>query len=259
MKNTDSKLEDLVRVVRTHPEAPFYRSAWGKAASFEELPSIGREDFVAAPLSQRRYKKGKELVKMVHAFSGIFASAWSFEDSARERFGTALRRPMVWLESPHEALEKSLWCCEQGAVPLIAEQNAEVALYGGGVYRVDSLITDITSFKKAESYAREHAKQLEAISVLGHSFSEEELSLLSPYAEKVRLILCLPETGAFAEAAFARRPIFTPHEGVLLEHREELVLTKLSYLTTPIIRYRTGIRTEEAADGPAGSFTIARS
>ena len=255
MNDQTDTLSDLIATLRRHPEADFYRLKWGSAGRFETLPPIGRSDLVHTPLSRRRYKHEKELVKLVHAPEGTFASAWSFSDSAREGFGTVLERPMVYLESPHESIEKSIWCYEQGRVPLIGEQNEAVAAYGAEAYRVDSLITDIPSLKKLKAYFEKRTQPLGATSVHLSSFSEEELLPFAGYANSVRLILILPETGAIAEAEFSEEPVFIPHEGVILEHGEELLLTKLAYLTTPVIRYRTGIRSRPV-EGKDGAFIL---
>lgn len=250
------ELRDLVVVVGDHPEADFYRSRWGDTRKFEDLPSVGRSDLVATPLSRRRYKHEKELIKLVNAPEGTFASAWSFSDSARERFGIVLERPMVYLESPHESIEKSIWCYEQGRVPLIGEQNEAVAAYGAEAYRVDSLITDLPSLQKLRPYLEKRTEPLGAISAYISSLSKGELLPFAQYAKTMRLVLTLPETGAIAEAEFSEEPVFIPHDGVVLEHGEGLLLTKLAYLTTPIIRYRTGIRSRPLAGRNDDGFML---
>jgi hypothetical protein len=233
MSSQTDVLRDLIMTIRTHPEADFYCLKWGSAERFETLPTIGRSDLVEIPLSRRRYKREKEFVKLVHVPEGTFA-----------------------LESPHESLEKSVWCYEQGRVPLIGEQNEAVAAYGAEAYRVDSLIADVPSLKKLQSYLEKRPKPLGALSIHLSAFSKEEIEPFARFAEAVRLVLILPETGAIAEAEFSEEPIFIPHEGTILEHGEELLLTKLAYLTTPIIRYRTDIRTRPFMERKDGAFVL---
>jgi hypothetical protein len=162
---------------------------------------------------------------------------------------------MVYFENPHESIEKSLWCYEQGRVPLIGEQNEAVAAYGAEAYRVDSLIADVPSLKKLQSYLEKRAKPLGALSIHLSSFSREEIEPLARFAANVRLVLVLPETGAIAEARFSEEPTFTPYEGVRLEHNERLTLTKFAYLTTPIIRYHTDIKSRSVAEDD-GTFML---
>lgn len=233
--------EALIERVRSAPQSDFYRNRWGAAQKFSSLPLTSRADFARTALSKRRYKDEKSLVKIVHSEHGAFLSEWSFPDIDREEYGVASRRPMVYLRDSHDAIEKSFWCYERGMVPLIGEKNTAVAMSAAMKYGIDSLICDLPSLRALQPYFEKRREKLRAISLVGTFFPLDEIHAFCGFAERVRLVLALPETGAFAEADFTDAPEFKALPGCLIEHEERLVLTKLSLLATPLIRYDTGI------------------
>lgn len=234
-------LEDFVAGVRASGESDFYRNKWGANRDFKALPAAQRADLVRVPLSRRRYKNEKALVKIVHTEMGPFLSEWGFSDIRQERYGALSSRPMVCLSDPHDALEKALWCYEQDMVPALGEKNPAVAESVAAKYRIDSLICDAPSLRALEAYLRGRDAKLRSISILGTAFSYGDLAPFSAYAERVRLVLALPETGAFAEAPLSERPAFVPHARCFVEDAGGLLLTKLALLATPIVRYKTDI------------------
>ncbi len=236
-------VDQLVAAVRASTASDFYAVRWGSADRFSSLPMISRADIIATPLSARRYKNERGLVKIVPEQAGPFLSEWSFADIGREPWGLVSARPMVYMSNPHEALEKSMWCYERNRVPLIGEENTAVAISSASAYDVDSLIADGDSLPKLLPYLQRRTKKLSSISIIGSSFVPSALMPFLQYAEAVRLLLALPEAGAIAEAALSEQPVFTLLPGCFAEEREGLlVLTKESLLVTPIIRYRTDIR-----------------
>jgi hypothetical protein len=231
---------ELITMTAEHSGVDFYRSKWGKERSFEALPTISREDFLRVPLSRRRYKVEKALVKVVHDPSGVFLSEWAFSDIAKEAYGLASARPLVYMTSPHETIEKAMWCYGNGVVPLAGEKDPDIAMYAAGKYRVTSMITDPEALQKFKPYFDSH-ERLESISVVGTAFDLGELQPFRAYADTVRLVLALPETGAFAEAPLSSEPRFTALPDCFIERDETLVVSKQLPLVTPIIRYRTEI------------------
>src|SRR3989344_5657769 len=97
-------IEKLVTWAREHRGSDFYKTHWKEKRDFKELPAVSRADFLRVPLSKRRYKDEKALVKIIHTPEGPFLSEWSFDDIGREPWGTPSKRPMVYLADPHEAL-----------------------------------------------------------------------------------------------------------------------------------------------------------
>ncbi len=71
------------------------------------------------------------------------------------------------------------------------------------------------------------------------------MSALAPFArfaERARLVLSLPETGAFAESPLEPLVSFAVLPGCIVdEENGRLVITKTAQLVTPIIKYRTNL------------------
>jgi hypothetical protein len=234
-------LENLITDTRAHNESDFYRKRWGTHTIFSDLPVTSRSDLALCPLSQRSYKKEQGLMKVVYAGELFFLSAWSFADIAQEAYGTSSKRPLVYFKNPYETIEKAMWCYLNGMVPLSGEINADIAMLAARAYQIDSLITDPASVDSLAPYLRERTEPLSSISFIAESFEREQIAHYSQYAKRSRLVLSLPETGAFAEAKFSENAAFTPLPNCSIEKGDTLILTKATSLITPIIRYDTGI------------------
>lgn len=241
-------IEKLVAFVRDSKNSDFYRDAWVGAGNFSELPAIFRADFLRVPLSKRRYKNDKALVKIIHSDGEMFLSEWSFEDIGKEKFGLSSNRPMVYLTNSHEAMEKSMWCYENNMVPLVGEKDPNVAMFAAGKYKIDSLIADAESLPKLMPYLEKLGKKLLSISILGDHFNTLSLTSYLNFAEKVRLVLCLPEVGSFAELYLNYDSKFKALPDVILEDMNGfLSVTKNKKLVTPIVRYKTDILADVAS------------
>lgn len=235
-----NEIQKLIRIIRDS-ESEFYRKRWNDAEKFEELPLVSRRDLVATPLSERRYKDEKGLVKIVHTAEGDFLVEWSFADIGQEMFGVSSNRPMVYMDNPHESIEKSMWCYESNMVPLIGEKDPDIAAFAAERYEVDSLITDEVALQKLMPMLSRRSTLLESISVLGDSFDVDALGICTRWTRHLRLVLALPELGAFAEANYDQHPRFTPISGCTVEQEDTLIVTKDRLLTTPVVRYKTEI------------------
>lgn len=237
---SQEQIQELISSVRAGPSS-FYSDLWGDTDSFSALPYVSRADLVRVPLSRRRYKDERAFVKIVRSPGGWFLSEWSFEDIMREPWGIRSKRPMAYLSDPHESIEKSIWCYDAGMVPLIGEQDVAIASYAASKYEIDQLITDADTLGRMKPYLEGRGEKLEALTVIGSTFDLPALASYVPYARTVRCILALPETGALAEATL-QEPVFIPRMDCVLEHHNgELVVTKLTRLVTPVIKYQTGI------------------
>jgi hypothetical protein len=233
----------LVSAIREASASGFYSARWGAATDLNSIPTVSREDLRTTPLSKRRYKREKGLVKVIHDERGAFLSEWSFADIGREEYGVYAKRPLVYLLDPHEAIEKSMWCYERGMLPLVGEKDAAITSYAAGRYQIDSLITDAESLAKLTSYLEGRTEPLDSISLIGASFDPHSLMPYRAYAARIRLVLSLPETGAFAAAELAAKPVFEALPGCTIEKEQTLIVSKDRMLVTPIIRYRTDIPT----------------
>lgn len=236
-----SAIERFVSDIRAHPDADFYKNIWGDAKTFNALPLITREAIANCPLSQRSYKKEQGIVRIVHGSSGPLLCAWGFSDIAREPYGLLSKRPLIYFADSHDTVEKSMWSYLNHMVPLAGEKNIPVTVLAARAFEVDSLITDPVSITDLLPYLEERTKPLSSISLVSHVFHPEHLMRYQQFAERIRLVLALPETGAFAEAKLSVNAVFSPLPNCNIEERDTLILTKIAPLITPIIRYDTGI------------------
>lgn len=249
------ELQTLIDTVASHA-TDWYKARWRVEREHDKLPLITRKDFLATPLSKRRYKDDKALVKIVHTQNGPFLSEWAFVDIAKEPWGIVTDRPFVYMTDPHSAVEKSMWCYEQNRVPLIGEKNPDIAAIAAKKYQVDSLIADPVSVMKLLPYLQSRAQKLKSLTLIVESFSPQELMPLAAYADDVRLVLALPETGALGVAALSESPVFLLPDNCIAESvGGALVFTKTTLLVTPVIRYATGMRGVITADGHSFSVT----
>ncbi len=249
MKDRKKEVEEYVRSVRSSKHSDFYKKIWGAQEVFSELPAVSRGDFLQTPLSARRYKEEKSLVKIVHSDDSAFLSEWAFSDIGRESWGIPSKRPMVYMSDAHEALEKCVWCYERGMVPLIGELDADIAMYAAERYRIDSLITDAAALAKITSYLMRRDAQLDSITVIGNSFEIGALAPFAAFTKRIRLLLAFPETGAFAEGDISGGLRFSALPECIIEKNDgDLLLTKQNPLVTPIIRYRLGIPADHIID-----------
>lgn len=236
-----SAIERFVSDARTHPHADFYKNLWGEAASFDTLPRASREAFASCPLSHRSYKNEQGIVKVVHGSGGLFLSAWGFSDIAKEPYGIPSKRPLIYFANSHDTVEKSMWSYRNGMVPLAGEKNIAVTVLAARAFEVDSLISDPVAIGELLPYLQDRTEPLSSISLVSDVFRSEDLMRYRPFAETFRLVLSLPETGAFATAELSDDTRFTLLDNCRVEDEESIVLTKTASLITPIIRFDTGI------------------
>ncbi|MFZ2886924.1 MAG: hypothetical protein WA021_03840 [Minisyncoccia bacterium] len=239
--NGNSSLESLIATIRNHA-CDFYRNRWGDA-SIESLPLTSRTDLRETPHSRRRYKEGKSLLKIVRDHGGSFLSEWNLDDIKNEQFGIPSQRPMVYFRNQHETMEKALWCYTNGMVRLTGEANADLSVYTAERFQVDSLLCDAHSLSCMMPFFERITQPLESLSIIASSFDTKTLAPYQKFALRMRLVLSLPECGAFAEAPLTETLEFSPHADCAIEYEDgRLVLSKNTLLVTPIIRYDTGLR-----------------
>ncbi len=240
----DRRLDELIAFVRESPLSDFYRNTWKGAKTFAELPYTSRADFIATPLSLRRYKRAKGMVKIVGTGEQAFLSEWNFGDIGNELYAPRAARPFVYMTDPYEAIEKVMWCYENNMLPLVGEKDPDMAMFAAKRYQIDSLIVDEESLMRFFPFFTTLKTPLSSITVLASAFSPDLLMPFERYARSFRLVLALPETGAFAEASLSRSPKFTTLPHCVIERDSEIILTKIAQYPTPIIRYRTGIASD---------------
>ncbi len=234
--------DTLIAEIGDSASASVYRDLWGDEREYSRLPVMSRTALFGISLQKRRYQKRLSFVKVVRATESSFLSEWAYDDIAREGFGVNSKRPMTYFADAHEGIEKSVWCYENGMVPLVGEShNPSVALAMADRYNIDSLISDEVSLQRLRPYIESRSEILSSISIIGTQFHAESIQWAASCAKTIRLVLSLAETGVFAEAPFSIKPVFVPFDNCIVESENTLLLTKIASLVTPIIRYDTGI------------------
>lgn len=212
------------------------------------------------PFSGRIYNEDKGFTKAVAVYEEPFLVQWSLEELAKENYfpvtlfdGNKRCRPLVLFSDRNEAVEKSLWFYEHDILPLVGESNnPEATVSAAGIYGINAILADTEILKKfiPALKAKYDLSRLRAVSVLGDNLDLKEIRLLVPEGAVLNLVLALPETGAFAECcrkALAKNDlIFHPDANSIVETDGRLIVTKLLYPATPVLRYQTGIFAEAA-------------
>jgi len=81
----------------------------------------------------------------------------------------------------------------------------------------------------------------EPASILGTSFDTGRLAQYAACAETIHLVLALPEIGAFAQAELSEKSAFRALSCCIVGKEETIIVSKTSFLTTPVIRCRTEV------------------
>ena len=241
----------MLENIRGSAESDFYRNIWGNEKTFYNLPFISIENFIATPLRERTYKKEKGLAKIVRSGAKPFLVQCGLSDLKKENYGDVLcKRPLVLLSNSHEALEKSLWFYEHDILPLIGEpNNFSLTAFTSEKYNIDAIVSEgnillqfLEEFKKEYTISR-----IETVTLIEKKIEMEHVQKLKELFPKVRLVLALPETGAFAEHCqksdiTKNRVFFHEDDNSIVEIVEaDIVVTRLTHLVTPVIRYKTNI------------------
>lgn len=251
MNARDADLASVIALARDHAQADFYRTHWKGGADFDALPLVSRAQLSATPLSRRKYKGAISMLRILDAPEGSFTVAWDYDDIREEGYGIVSARPMVCFADPYETVEKGIWCLMNGMTHLGGERNIDIAVATGLKFKSDSLITDSATLLKLTPLLQALEKPMQCISIVDSTFDIAALQGCAGLAQRTRLVLAQPESGAIAEAEFSKSPEFEIRPDCIVEHvAGALVITKVRRLMTPIIRYATGIRAQAAQGDP---------
>jgi hypothetical protein len=219
---------------------------------FKDLPTTDYLKLSASDLGERLYRKGEltgKFVKVIRNYKTPFLVQRNLSDIQQENYGIACMRPQVLLSDSHDALEKSLWFYENNILPLIGEpNNLDVSAFSAKKYGIDFLLTNPEMIGSYWPILREEVDVTKIkVNLLSSSFDANTLKKLLPEASSLQLILALPEVGAFAHSCPEQlkkgRLFFHPDKNSVLEILNNyLIVTKIIFMPTPIIRYQTTIR-----------------
>lgn len=256
MANQESSdaLEMLIQHIKNCKDVDFYRRIWGDVdtSDIDNLPLLTVDHLIETPLQKRTYKDKKGITKIVKNYARPFLIRFCLEDLKKEKYvQNVTGRPLILLSDPHDALEKSLWWYEHDIIPLIGEHtNLSVTVFTAVQYDINVFMTDM---KMLETFAPFLEKKLNIKNIqlilLGSVFDEKKLNSVLQKYNSVSVVLSLSETGAIAhscrESLIKGELVFHPVPDVFIEIKESLIMTKLHFLTTPLIRYNTGIMINE--------------
>lgn len=168
----------------------------------------------------------RSFVKVVGSGGGNpFLVTRVLSDLKKENYGNLGERPTVLFENGHESVEKSLWCYEQNTLPVIGEpSNIPATLFLIERYQSDSFVGDAAALKSLFAAEKNPLPHGERFNICGIKFKLGELTALVP-AEKLTLVLDLPEVGALAhscpEGLVRGEVIFHPLKDEITEYAEE--------------------------------------
>lgn len=256
MKKT-AKINQILGGVLSSDKS-FYKKLWEESklnsgagkAEFKKLPIINKSFLETVVLPDRDYLGSDGFVKKVASGRKFLLIKRTLSDVKLENYQARnCERPLVILTDSDEACEKSLWFFENGILPLVGEpNNLIVTAEAARQYGIDLVMSEQKLIKDfwLTLIKLNAAGGVGKIVLLGKNFAFKEFDFLP--AGKLALVLCLPETGPFAFACPGALKqgalIFHPDNNSLLEIIDKIILTKLIFTPTPMIRYNTEIKAQ---------------
>jgi hypothetical protein len=221
----------------------------------KKIPIINFQNLINISLPERLFEgdlSDGEFVKIVKKYEKTFLIQRSLSDIKEENYGSFCKFPQILLSDSHDALEKSLWFYEHNIIPLIGEpNNLEATSYSAVKLGIDFLLIDEEMFLKYFPILKQKYETSNlSITLIDDYFNLSKIIGIFPFPDRLKFILALPETGAFAESCpddlKKGELIFHSDKNSLLEMGGRLIVTKLIKMPTPIIRYQTEIFVEPA-------------
>lgn len=246
------RLQLLLAQIVESPHSDFYKErlqiSKKKILALKKLallPCSSKKDFLGTPLSDRTYINGRGFVKIIDSKSNPFLIKRILTELKEEQYGIIGHRPTVLFSDGHESLEKALWCYEQNVLPVLGE-SANISITDFLIYRYesDSFLGDIEILEQLFANNKNVFPYGKVFNLYGNDFSISKVQeYISP--DKLNLILALPEIGAFAYSCKQHlkegRTVFHPDKNSIIELEENIIVTKLIYMPTPVIRYKTNL------------------
>ena len=248
--NTLPKIEKLLQGVQASKASRFYKEHWARNYEFNKLPLVTIENLIKTPLQERTYKKERGLTKIVKRTGEPFLIHRALGDIKAEDYGVIGKRPLIIFSDSHDALEKSLWCYENNILPLIGENlNLVVTAYTARRYEIDSILGEGEIVMRFLPILEKEydLKNIKNITLIEGPLDDNQAKLICKKIPNTNLTLGFSETGAFAQlcgsCSDSKKLLFSSDRNSFVEIEEGvLVVTKTLDLTTPIVRYDTGIR-----------------
>jgi len=262
-KEKYKKLNNLLGAILKSPRSNFYLDHFRKhhynlstidcTGDLSRIPLLHWGDLYNCSYNKRLYKDKKLLVKIVYNANAPLLIARTLEDIAKENYGINCKRPLVLFEYLHETFEKGAWFYENNILPLPSEHDPTLTAMLAKRYLIDGILGELTALYELIPELEEYY-DLSRIATLGIITRENVnvVHLREHFPKAVfKITLGLPEVGTIAkvcpesllEEAASHNSSFIFHSDptCVVEPGESLIVTRLIFLPTPIIRYQTGI------------------
>lgn len=248
-------LDTLVQKVWQSKSSNLYRDLWSSQPApinsieaLQKLPSCSWDTLSAYAFQDRLYNNGPGLLtKIVYRDDSPLFVARTFEDIKKETFGVPCERPLLLFSTQHEALEKSIWQYEHNYLPLFANSSPEITAKLATLYEVDCIVCDTAALK---AYLPDIALVYDRANIKDVVIIDSDFDL--PFLQKqfpdsaIHCVLALPEVGTIGVAQNIEKDeklVFEidTHSLVEIGDKNEIVVSRLLDMPTPIIRYHTKI------------------
>ncbi|MEK7567373.1 MAG: hypothetical protein AAB513_00420 [Patescibacteria group bacterium] len=256
-KKKKLKLQKLIGLIYNSKKSKFYKNIWknlyfkNRKIDFVNLPIIGAKDIIKCKFDKRIYIKNGLFVKIVYHENIPFLIARTKSDISKENYGEiSYERPLVFFESSHESIEKSIWLSSKKILPILEEENTNLTLMISGRYGIDSILGDSKSIARIIPDGSRHFdyRKIKNVTIMDCKLERSFIKFLSDIfpSAKIEIIISLPETGPLGFVCQENKKnnlIFHPPDDTIIEvNNGYLVATRLILLPTPIIKYKTGIK-----------------
>ena len=246
-----SDLASLLKHISVQDKADLYTSRI-HGDTLDSVVPLTWSDLVACPLDRRLYQESdKCFVKIAYKNDVPILIARNRKELADEPYyiGTSTR-PLVGCSNRAVGIELGIWFFEHNIIPLLEMHEAKMTASLAGKYQADSFTGDMEAAQRLLPELATHSDidLLEFVHIVGISDCYD-IEFLSQYIsiEKIHISAYLPVCGLWAQACPEQlsktgKVVFHPLDSVIVEGQTNLLLTKLSPLLTPILRYETGIQ-----------------
>lgn len=219
---------------------------------FTTLPTITLKELAKAPYKTRLLEEKAGFHKLIHSpqTDSYFIIHRTLAEIKKDITPILGKRPLVLMDSVHEAIERCLFFYEKQILPLIGETSNPAIVYETAKqYNVDSLIIDHQSLVTFKNELLQQNLPIKSVTILDTNLTPEDLTW--PKEIKVYPIISLPEFGPVAyqcsQSSQKKKFIFHAYDDVFIEPDISSVLTSSRLSACPMIRYKSDVAMKETA------------
>jgi len=253
-------IQPLISHLRAYPLNTLYPLDFEKSNStaLVDIPNtLTWKNIVACPLEKRTYSNEPTFSLIVAKPSGTALIPRTLTDMAGEHFGIKeSTRPFIAFPSHLESMEKGFWFYEHGVLPLIACNPPKLALIHAEKYQSDAFLG---SNETARLFMNELPLSIKYAHIIDEIYDPSVFNSFRERGIRTSFTLALPETGSLGnlcqDSATGEKLIFHTTPGTYLELGNRTIVTKLSSLASPVLRYETSIVTKNCSPACLCAFS----